>query len=78
MDMEMMLPGRPTVPTLIYAKRKEYVEALQGADQSIIDQSNGEPDLKLLSNLMQDVVTKQLASAIESLAMPRLSLKNGG
>lgn len=36
-DMGMMLPGAPTVPSLIYDRRVDYVNALRTADRSVED-----------------------------------------
>ncbi len=36
-DLKMMLPGLPTLPSLIYERREQYVKALQAADASLRD-----------------------------------------
>jgi Fic family protein len=69
MDMGAMPPGVPTVPVLIYQRREEYVAALHAADAG--ERNTGEPDLSAMTNLLQDVVTAQLASAIDKLASRR-------
>jgi Fic family protein len=81
MDLGMMVPGIPTLPTLIYDKRKEYVKALQSADASLRDaiaaqktladdQRTDDPraDLSVMAAYLQDLVTEQMASAITKLA----------
>jgi Fic family protein len=83
MDLGMMVPGIPTLPTLIYDKRKEYVKALQSADASLRDaiaaqeklandQRTDDPraDLSVMAAYLQDLVTEQMASAITKLASP--------
>lgn len=83
MDLGMMVPGMPTLPTLIYDKRKEYVEALKAADASLRDaiaaqeklpddqrQSDPRADLSVMMAYLQDLVTEQMASAITKLASP--------
>jgi len=83
MDLGMMIPGVPTLPTLIYDKRKEYVNALKAADSSLRDaiaaratlpddQHQGDPraDLRVMMAYLQDLVTEQMTSAITKLASP--------
>jgi Fic family protein len=65
MDMEMMLPGVPTVPSLIYKRREDYVQALKAADKG--DRETGEPSLQQMTTFLNDLVTLQLASAIDKL-----------
>jgi hypothetical protein len=68
MDMGMMLPGVPTMPVLIYERRDEYVSALKMADAG--ERLTGEPDLSAMSKYLQDIVTMQLATAIDKLSSP--------
>lgn len=83
MDLGMMVPGMPTLPTLIYDKREEYVRALRAADASLRDanlgqeklpddhpQSDPRADLSVMRAYLQDLVTEQMASAITKLASP--------
>lgn len=67
MDMGLVPPGLPQVPTLIYQVRDKYIEGLTTADKSVRD--GNDPDLSVMSGLVEDVVTKQLASAIKSLGV---------
>lgn len=64
-DMEAMLPGVPTVPGLIYDRREEYIHALQAADRGEL--ATGSPDLSAMTQFLKEVVTRQLASAIDRL-----------
>jgi Fic family protein len=64
-DMGMVPPGLPQLPTLIYERRKDYVDALQIADAA--EKQHGKPDLSLMKNLVEDAITRQLASAITRL-----------
>jgi Fic family protein len=64
-DVGGVLPGVPTVPTLIYESRDEYVRALRVADAGVRDK--GEPDLSAMVTHLGNVVTTQLASALKKL-----------
>jgi Fic family protein len=66
MDMKTMLPGVPSMPSLIYQHRDEYVHALQAADASVRD--GGEPDISEMEGFLQDIITRQLAAAIDHLS----------
>tara|TARA_R110002073_G_scaffold329479_2_gene511968 strand:- start:11809 stop:12429 length:621 start_codon:yes stop_codon:yes gene_type:complete len=65
MDIGAMIPGDVTVPSLIYKRRDGYVAALQVADAGV--RETGEPDLSAMGELVTDVITKQMALAIDSL-----------
>lgn len=67
LDLGLMMPGIPTLPTLIYDRRAKYVEALQAADASVRAGAE-EPDLTEMSAYLKNLVTNQLASAITKLA----------
>ncbi len=67
LDLGLMMPGIPTLPTLIYDRREEYVKALQAADASLRAGAE-DPDLTVMSTYLRDLVTSQLASAITKLA----------
>jgi hypothetical protein len=57
------------MPSLIYTHRDEYVEALQAADTSALD--GAEPDISRMEAFLQDIVTRQLAAAIDRLFRPK-------
>lgn len=77
LDMEAMLPGLPTLPTLIYDRRNEYVAALQAADASERNRagsgtadSQPKPDLSIMIAYLQDLVLQQLASVTARISEP--------
>ena len=79
LDLKMMLPGLPTLPSLIYDRRTEYVAALKAADASLRelkatatdeDRLERRADLSAMTAYLQDLVTQQLASAVAKLASP--------
>ena len=61
----MMMPGRPTMPALIYEHRHDYVRALRAADAADRD---GRLDFSNMTVFLQDMLMRQLASAIDRLA----------
>lgn len=69
-DNGAMLPGTPTMPHFIYERRDDYIEALRAADRSVLSDSNAEPDLRAMTDLLRDVLTRQLARAIDRLTNP--------
>lgn len=71
----MIVPGMPTLPTLIYDRRAEYVKALKAADAALRAALTAQPeqqdvgaDLGEMTTYLQDLVTQQMASAITKLA----------
>lgn len=83
LDLGMMVPGVPTLPTLIYDRRQEYVAALKAADASLREaiaaqetmpedqrDSNPRADLGVMRTYLQDLITEQMASAITKLVSP--------
>jgi Fic family protein len=80
-DLKMMLPGLPTLPSLVYERREDYVTALKAADASLRelnakavpeddDRLERRADLSVMTLYLQDLVTTQLASAVAKLASP--------
>lgn len=64
MDMSTMPPGHPSFPSIIYDRRGDYVAALREADQL---NSDGQPNLAAMCELVEDAITRQLANAVASL-----------
>ena len=62
-----MLPGDVAMPDLILERRDEYILALQAVDRSALDRPD-DPDFGAMTTLLQDVLTRQLASAIARLS----------
>lgn len=71
LDLGLVPPGLPQVPTLIYKERRRYIEGLRDADRSAED--GRELDLRIMTELIEHAVTMQLASAIDSLGAIRSS-----
>lgn len=67
MDMGLMLPGTPSLPSLIYANRDAYVEALRDADQSVRDGA-ADPDLTTMNGYLRELVMRQLANVVDRLS----------
>lgn len=59
------LPGVPSMPRLIYENRAAYVAALQAADA---EERAGKVTLREMTAFLKDMLTKQLANAIDGLA----------
>jgi hypothetical protein len=67
MDAKIMLPGVPSMPTLIYEERDAYIDALRAADAR---QREGEVDVSEMTAFLRRMLTQQLARAIDALAGP--------
>jgi Fic family protein len=67
-DVGSVLPGVPTVPALIYERRDEYLKALRAADAS--ERDTGVLDLSEMDRFLGELVTRQLASALDRLGCP--------
>jgi Fic family protein len=65
-----MLPGQPTMPALIYEHRRRYVQALRAADRA---EAEGKPDFSEMVDFLQEMLTRQLAAAIDRLSKPNNS-----
>jgi hypothetical protein len=73
MDAGRMLPGVPSMPSLIYDQRDEYLVALRAADASLrgdegADVATREPDTAEITTFLKRMLTRQLASAIDRLS----------
>lgn len=73
-----MLPGVPTMPTLIYDARDEYIRALQAIDESqreADEKSTDErivlPDFTPMVEFLRRMLMKQFAAAIDKLSGTR-------
>lgn len=63
-----MLPGSSAMPDLICGRREEYLAALQAVDAA--QRAADDPDFSAMKNFLQDILTRQLASAIDRLSNP--------
>ena len=77
MNEGRMLPGVPTMPSLIYDHRDEYIRALQTVDESqrLADAEGTpehfiQPDFTVMVDFLRQMLMKQFASAIHRLASP--------
>jgi Fic family protein len=61
LDVDMMLPGTPSMPTQIAKRKAEYIHALKVADAG--ERDHGEPDLSAMSYYLHDIMIRQLTSA---------------
>ena len=59
------LPGVPSMPRLIYENRDGYVAALKAADA---EERSGDVALGEMTTFLKDMLTRQLANAIDGLA----------
>jgi Fic family protein len=81
MDVGSMIPGVPSLPTLIYDKRDEYLIALRAVDQSLReaiakaapeqDVPDPAPDLGPMATYLRELVLEQMASAVDQLSRGR-------
>ena len=62
-----MLPGDIAMPDLILDRRDDYIHALQDVDRSARERPD-DPDFSAMTKLLQEVLTRQLASAINRLS----------
>jgi Fic family protein len=69
MGLGLVPPGTPQFPTVIYERRKEYVQALKAADAAEL--KTGEPELTPMRAIVEDALMRQLAAVIDSLGKPR-------
>lgn len=72
MDLGAMVPGTPSLPPLILENRLAYVEALRAVDASVRFDPDRDPDLTPMTAYVQDLVIRQMASAIRGLARPKV------
>ena len=77
MNEGRMLPGVPSMPSLIYQHRDEYIRALQAVDESLrnadgLSSSDQvvQPDFSAMVDFLRQMLTKQFTSAIYRLASP--------
>jgi len=67
MDARAMLPGTPSMPSLIYDHREEYIRALRATDESV---SGEEFDLSVMTDYLKRMLVRQLAHAVDALSSP--------
>ncbi len=70
MDSGYMLPGVPTMPSLIYDHRRQYVAALRETDD-LAKANDGAVDLTPMSTFLRKMVVRQLASVVDGLDTPK-------
>jgi Fic family protein len=73
-----MLPGVPSMPSLIYDNRDAYIDALRVVDasQREVDSKSteddiAEPDFAAIINFLRDMLMRQFAAAIDDMSSPR-------
>lgn len=71
MDLGAMVPGTPSLPTLILENRHAYLEALRSVDASVRSHPDKDPDLTAMKGYVQELVIRQMASAVHGLALPK-------
>ena len=65
MEDGVMMPGKPTMPALIYKRRGEYVAALREADAADRD---GREDFSKMVEFLREILMEQFAAAIDRLS----------
>jgi Fic family protein len=77
MNEGRMLPGVPSMPSLIYEHRDDYIRVLQAVDESqrFADAQNGgehvvETDFRPMVDFLRRMLMKQFAAAIDRLGSP--------
>jgi Fic family protein len=63
MENGSTLPGVPSMPALIAAQRDKYMSCLRGADEA---ERRGVLDISAMSAFLEEVLTRQLESAISN------------
>jgi Fic family protein len=73
-----MLPGVPSMPSLIYVHRDAYIDALRAVDASqreadakIVDDEFIDPDFTAIVDFLRQMLMKQFAAAIDNLTSSR-------
>lgn len=67
MSERTMLPGARTMPDLIYDRPHDYIDALRAVDASA-KTGPRPPDFGAMTTFLRDILTTQLASALDRLA----------
>ena len=63
MDLKAMIPGEPTMPTIISHRRDEYIDVLRAADASA---SGDDFDLSPMTEFLKDALMRQMAHAVDA------------
>jgi len=77
MQERRMLPGVPSMPSLIYEHRDKYIQVLRAVDESqrSADAQSAEerivqPDFSPMVDFLRQMLMKQFAAAIDNLGSP--------
>lgn len=72
-----MLPGVPSMPSLIYEHRGEYIDVFRAVDESqrtadtqSTEDRIAEPDFSAMIDFLRRMLMKQFAAAIDQLGSP--------